>query len=166
MQTYLSNRLELNFSDEELAMLSFDPLFRYERDETLRGFYRRAMDQWWQNIQREDNPLWIYIYAQANPDGGRAAGPRGTHAGPHAAGPGDLVGAQRAQARRAACEETTTGTASRRRPACWPPTSGTCRSGTATRSSSTAADGGLGEDDGAAYLLPYWFGRYYGYIAD
>ncbi len=67
MQTYLSNRLELNYSDEELAMLSFDPLFRYERDETLRGYYRRAMDQWWRNIQGEDNPLWIYIYAQANP---------------------------------------------------------------------------------------------------
>ena len=25
--------------------------------------------------------------------------------------------------------------------------------------------GGHGEDDGAAFLLPYWMGRYYGFIA-
>ncbi len=36
------------------------------------------------------------------PHGRRAAGPRGAHARAHAAGPGDLVGAQRAPARRAA----------------------------------------------------------------
>ncbi len=59
---------EINYSDEELAMLSFYPLFRYERDPALLATYRAALDQWWRNIRREQNPLWMYIYKTANPD--------------------------------------------------------------------------------------------------
>ena len=39
--------------------------------------------------------------------------------------------------------------------------------GMAERAGSIYLDGGrsgLGEDDGAAYLLAYWMGRYYGYV--
>ncbi|HPT26400.1 MAG TPA: hypothetical protein PLZ95_08265 [Bryobacteraceae bacterium] len=64
---YLELQEELNYSDEELALLSFYPLFLYEKDPALLGIYRQALDQWWKNIQRELNPLWTFIYAVANP---------------------------------------------------------------------------------------------------
>jgi hypothetical protein len=52
----------INYSDEELAMLSFYPLLRYEKDPRLLAIYRDGLNQWWQNIQREKNPLWNAIY--------------------------------------------------------------------------------------------------------
>ena len=58
---------ELNYSDEELAMLSFYTLFRYERDPALLPLYRDGLEQWWKNCQRENNPLWMLIYQYGNP---------------------------------------------------------------------------------------------------
>jgi hypothetical protein len=58
---------EINYSDEELAMLSFYPIFRYERDPVYLDSYRRAAEQWWRNIQREKNPLWTLIYQLSKP---------------------------------------------------------------------------------------------------
>ena len=40
--TYLKLRQELNYSDEELAMLSYYPLFRYEKDPSLLRVYREG----------------------------------------------------------------------------------------------------------------------------
>ena len=65
--TYLKLRQELNYSDEELAMLSYYPLFRYEKNPALLRVYREGLEQWWVNIQREDNPLWMFIYQVCNP---------------------------------------------------------------------------------------------------
>src|SRR2546423_5136897 len=45
--TYLRLRQELNYSDEELAMLSYYPLFRYEKDAALLAVYREGLEQWW-----------------------------------------------------------------------------------------------------------------------
>jgi hypothetical protein len=63
MTLYLERAKELNYSDEELAMLSFYPLMQYEKEAKLLRFYRQGLDDWWQNIKREANPLWIFIYA-------------------------------------------------------------------------------------------------------
>jgi hypothetical protein len=60
---YLELRVEINYSDEELAMLSFYRLLRYEKDPQI----LKALDQWWENCQREKNPLWTYIYSVGNP---------------------------------------------------------------------------------------------------
>jgi hypothetical protein len=164
MQTYLANRLELNFSDEELAMLSFAPLFRYERDEILRGYFRRAMDQWWENIRREDCPPWIYIYEQANP--GAAPLDRAAHALVRM--PLDLVSwsarnshrldVPRAQApSRHGHLETTR---------LLPPDERHVQKWNGNPFELDRGNHGRREDDGAAYLLAYWMGRYYGYIED
>ena len=61
-------RKEMNYSDEELAMLPFYGVFRYERDEAMLGPYRQALDDWWQNMQRELCPLWTFIYLTGRPD--------------------------------------------------------------------------------------------------
>jgi hypothetical protein len=73
-------REEINYSDEELAMLSFYNLFRYETDrDLLDRYYRPALNQWWENIVREENPLWTFIYAMAQPKA-----PWTCQRGPHA----------------------------------------------------------------------------------
>ncbi len=65
---YLELREEINYSDEELAMLAFYGLFRYEKDPAfLSRYYRPALGNWWQNESREENPLWSIIYQTANP---------------------------------------------------------------------------------------------------
>ena len=64
---YSELREELNYSDEELAMLSFYPLLQYETDPALLTRYRAALDQWWANMRREENPLWTFIYLACNP---------------------------------------------------------------------------------------------------
>ena len=68
---YLELRAEINYSDEELAMLSFYPLLRYEKESPVATFLSSglrkkpplhlALDQWWMNCRREKNPLWTYI---------------------------------------------------------------------------------------------------------
>ena len=165
MQTYLSNRAELNFSDEELAMLSFYPLFRYERDETLRGYYRRAMDQWWRNIQREDSPLWIYIYAQANPT---AAAPLERAAHTLVRMPLDLVtwSARNGHRLDVPHEREPDRHGRPQTPRLLPPDERHVQKWNANPFELDGGRGGRAEDDGAAYLLAYWMGRYYGFITD
>ncbi|MBS1826516.1 MAG: hypothetical protein JST93_14460, partial [Acidobacteria bacterium] len=63
---YKELRETINYSDEELAFLSFYPLLSLEEDPGLRGVYLSAMEQWWENAVREKNPLWTYIYAAGN----------------------------------------------------------------------------------------------------
>lgn len=60
-------REELNYSDEELAFLPLYLLFRYEKDPKLLALYRTALDGWWQNAQREANPLWTMIFMLGRP---------------------------------------------------------------------------------------------------
>lgn len=59
---YLELREEINCSDEELFMLSIYPLMQYEKDPMLLSRYQDALDQWWQNEQKEENPLWSLLY--------------------------------------------------------------------------------------------------------
>ncbi|MBI1176427.1 hypothetical protein GC207_03205 [bacterium] len=52
---------EINFSDDELAYLSIDPLLRYETDSSLRKTYLDELRFVWDTIQPDRNPLWNYI---------------------------------------------------------------------------------------------------------
>jgi hypothetical protein len=61
MNQYLELTEELNYSDEELALLSFYPWMRKENDPQLKAALASAFEQWWKNIQRENNPLWNTI---------------------------------------------------------------------------------------------------------
>ena len=153
---------EINYSDEELAMLSFYSLFRYEKDPALLAIYRDALAQWWRNIQRENNPLWIFIASLANP--GAAA---------------DLTGAQWTLERIPIDLIEWTVLNSQRGDVAL---DGKDRFGKSEATVLLPADerpvmkwngnpfvvdggnGGASEDDGAFYLLPYWLGRYHGLI--
>jgi hypothetical protein len=54
---------EINFSDDELAYLSYDPLLRYETDHKLRAIYLDGLRFTWEKIRPDYNPLWNYITA-------------------------------------------------------------------------------------------------------
>ena len=53
----------VNHSDDELAFLSFYPLLRYEPDPELLGIYRQSLERSWQIERPERNPLSNVIYA-------------------------------------------------------------------------------------------------------
>ena len=57
----------LNYSDEEMAMLSYYLLFQMETDPHLLGIYQKGLDGWWNSISFSENPLWYYIYQLAYP---------------------------------------------------------------------------------------------------
>ena len=161
--TYLKLRQELNYSDEELAMLSYYPLFRYEKDPALLKVYREGLEQWWVNVQREDNPLWIFIYGFCNP-GKRV--PMASAARTLYRIPMDLIKWSVKNSHRhdvpldTSAERHDRLQTSRllppdeRRVMKW--------NGNPFQLDDQAA--GRGEDDGAFFLLPYWMGRYHGFL--
>jgi hypothetical protein len=156
---------EINYSDEELAMLSFYPIFRYEHDARLLELYRRAAEQWWRNIQRERNPLWTLIYLQSQP-----------------ANPLDLAGAVWTLYRTPMDLIEWTVRNSRRRDVrvdaardrfgrlqsttLLPPDERPVMKWNSNPFQLDGGNGGRTEDDGAFFLLPYWMGRYLGYLLE
>lgn len=62
------NRLILNYSDEEMAMLGYYLLFQLEDDDELLGYFREGLEDWWYSMSFSENPLWYYIYQLAHPD--------------------------------------------------------------------------------------------------
>jgi hypothetical protein len=161
--TYLKLRQELNYSDEELAMLSYYPLFRYEKDQALLRVYREGLEQWWLNIQREANPLWSFVYLFCNPRKrvGLAAAASTLYRIPM-----DLIKWSVKNSHRhdvpldTSPERHSNAQTSRllppdeRRVMKW--------NGNPFQLDDQAA--GRGEDDGAFFLLPYWMGRYHGFL--
>jgi len=155
---YGARKCELNYSDEELAMLSFYPLLEYEKDGALRRTYLEALEQWWKNERREENPLWIYMYS-------RAAG-----------SPANLEKAERALARHPMDLIDWTVRNSHRRDIrlasyqdrfgraesldLLPPDERPVMRWNANPFRIDGGNGGRNEDDGAAFLLAYWLGRY------
>lgn len=152
-------RTELNYSDEELAMLPFYCLFEYEKEPALLQAYRKAVDAWWQNIQREANPLWTFIYVKGHPNPAV-----------------DLSAAVWTLYRSPLDTIKWSVKNSQRQDIVWtsvpdrfgehealnllPPDE---RPVMRWNSNPFVIDGGgdgRGEDDGAAFLLPYWMGRY------
>jgi hypothetical protein len=53
----------VNHSDNNLAMLAYDVLMRYEADERLRARYRTGLARTWRVTSREGNALFTYIAA-------------------------------------------------------------------------------------------------------
>jgi hypothetical protein len=156
-------RLELNYSDEELAMLPLYCLFQYEHDPALLKAYRKAADAWWENIQREANPLWTFIYLRGQPKASVDLAPAvwTLYRTPldtikwtiRNSGRQDIVWAPMRD--RSGQREALTLLPPDERPVMrW-------------NSNPFVVDGGedgRGEDDGAAFLLPYWLGRYLGFL--
>jgi hypothetical protein len=161
---YLELRQEINYSDEELAMLPFYGLFRYETDRDLRDrYYRPAMNAWWENIRREDNPLWIFIYATGEPaapvDFGAAA--RTLYRMPM-----DTIEWTVRNSRRkdVVMDAATDRFEERQAKTLLPHDELPARKWNSNPFAVDGGSDGRAEDDGAAFLLPYWMGRYHGFL--
>lgn len=156
-------RMELNYSDEELAMLPYYCVFQYEKDPTLLRAYRRGLDGWWKNIQREANPLWTFICLTGQPEARL-----------------DLAAAVRTLYRMPMDTIEWTVKNSHRQDIVWaalrdrfgrrealtllPPDEWRVMKWNGNPFVVDGGGGGHGEDDGAAFLLPYWMGRYHKFI--
>ena len=161
--TYLKLREELNYSDEELAMLSYYPLFRYEKDPEMLRVYRQGLEQWWVNIQREDNPLWMLIYAFCNP-GKRVrleAAARTLYRIPM-----DLIKwSVKNSHRRDVPLDTSPERHERRQTSrLLPPDERRVMKWNGNPFQLDDQADGRGEDDGAFFLLPLWMGRSHGFL--
>ena len=156
---YKQLRQEINYSDEELAMLPFYGIFRYEKDPALLDkYFRPAVDQWWENIVREDNPLWTLIYLQGHPDAALDLRPavRTLYRMPV-----DTIEWSVLNSRRADVEMDTARDRVRRPQArtLLPPDERPAMKWNGNPFIIDTNAGGRGEEDGVAFLLPYWMGR-------
>lgn len=156
-------REEINYSDEELAMLPFYLIFRYEKNAARLAVYRQAMEAWWRNIQRERNPLWMFIYQTGHPE-------RRIDMTPAAYTlyriPMDLINWAVDNSWRKDIEWSDKKDRFGRREALtWlPPDERPMMKWNNNPFVVTGGGAGTSEDDGAFYLLPYWMGRYYKYL--
>lgn len=166
MTRLLEWREELNYSDEELAMLPFYCLFRYEKDrDLLDNYYRPALEQWWENESREANPLWTIIYLTGKP-GGKADLPAAVRTLYRQ--PVDLVTWAIRNSHRSDVEMKPGIDRNRRQEAATllPPDERPVMKWNSNPFAVDGGNGGRGEDDGAAFLLPYWMGRALGMLVE
>ena len=151
---------EVNYSDEELAFLSFYPLLKYEDDPGLRAQFRAALTRFWHSCEAEQNPLWNFIYAA------------GTEASNYDARealetleriPLDTVywtvkNSQRVDLLLAPNADRFYEQQSLR---ALPPNERCVMKWNGNPFQLDCDSGGRSEDDGAFFLLPYWLGRYH-----
>jgi hypothetical protein len=155
---------EINFSDDELAYLSYDPLLRYEKDPKLRALYLDGLRFTWSQVRPDMNPLWNYISVASG------AGPMTRPVREESRYtleriPMDLIDwaarnshrldvtVQKEKDRFGRAQLTEVLAPDERAVAKW-------------NSNPYLPDGGGqggSEDDGAYFLLPYWMGRYHGW---
>ena len=155
-----TRRDELNYSDEELALLSFYPLLEHEKNPADRAGILKALDGWFVNIRREKNPLWNSIYEIGR---GENLALRRESIATLERMPLDLTtwtieNSWRKElpvasaADRFGKKETT---------AWLPPDERPVMKWNGNPFVLDGGNGGQSEDDGTIFLLPYWMGRYH-----
>jgi hypothetical protein len=161
---YKELREEINYSDEELAMLAFYGLFRYEKDEApLNGYYRPALDAWWENIVREHNPLWMFIYSTGRPQaavGFSIAADTLYHM------PMDTIEwtVKNSHRKDVSMDQELDRFQHRQAKTLLPRDELPVAKWNSNPFDVDGGNGGRSEDDGAAFLLPYWMGRYHRFL--
>lgn len=155
---------EVNHSDDELAFLSSYGLFRYETDRKLRDIYVKSMERSWRIEQPEKNPLWNYIATYAL---GRDCGLQDAVETLRDV-PLDLVSWRMRNSQRADLQVDSLIARDGRRQAtrALPPSERGAFKWNSNPYLLDDGDSGLVEDDGGFWLLPYWMGRYHGYIVN
>ena len=147
--------------DDELLALAFPALLLYETDPDLKRLYRQALDTWYEGVRRDQNPWFHYLYASLT----------GTAPERHDSlmflrdAPLDLVRWTVDNTRREDLKLVRYPEIDRWQTDRLPPPSerGVMRWDD-NPWTAVQGDGGHTESDGVFWLLPYWMGRYYGYI--
>jgi hypothetical protein len=156
-------RTEMNYSDEELAMLPYYCIFQYEKDPVMLKALRKGVDEWWKNIQREANPLWTFIYQTGQPE---AKVDLALAAWTLYRMPLDTIEWTVRNSQREDIVWTAQPDRHGRREALTllPPDERPVMKWNGNPFVIDGGGGGHGEDDGAAFLLPYWMGRYHKFL--
>jgi hypothetical protein len=156
-------RKEMNYSDEELAMLPYYCVLQYERDPALLKAYRTGIDEWWNNSQREANPLWTFIYLTSEP---KANVDLAAAVWTLCRMPMDTIEWSVRNSHRADILWASAPDRHGRREAAilLPPDERPVMKWNANPFLVDGGAEGKGEDDGGAFLLPYWMGRYHKFI--
>jgi len=155
----------VNHSDDELAALAFYPLLLYEEDPALRALYRLGARRSWEIERPEKSPLFNFIYGVADPQMADAAASAETLQDmPMDTRYYDIDNRHCADIR---IDEELRGRF------------GVTQSAQPLRRSQSGMLKWNGnpyslvwegqqsaEDDGTFFLLPYWMGRYYGFIRE
>ncbi|MER3472802.1 MAG: regulator [Armatimonadota bacterium] len=147
--------------DDELLALAFPALLLYETDPELKRLYRQALDTWYKGVKNDQNPWFHFLYASL------------TGTSPEMDdslmflrdAPLDLVrwtvdNTRREDLKRVRHPELESSQTDRLPP---PSERGVMRLDD-NPWRAVQGDGGHTESDGVFWLLPYWMGRYYGYI--
>jgi hypothetical protein len=163
---YKDLREEINYSDEELAMLAFYGLFRYEKDESLLNrYYRPALHAWWQNMVREDNPLWMVIYGIGDPTDALnfKIAANTLHRMPMDTIEWTVKNSHRGDI---SMDAEIDRFQHRQAKTLLPRDELPVAKWNANPFDIDGGNGGRSEDDGAAFLLPYWMGRYHKFLLE
>lgn len=150
---------EINHSDDELAFLAYYSLLRYETDPDLRALYLLSLERSWRIEQPEASPFFDFIYAACTGHrDGLGPGRRALEEIPL-----DLVTWTMTNSHRVDLKRDTRFRDLQSRTALSPRERAVMKwNGNPYRMD--GGNGGAEEDDGAFYLLPYWMGRYYGFL--
>lgn len=154
----------INHSDDELAFLSYYPLFLYEDDPELRRLYLESLYRAWRIERPEKNPLWNFIFAAATrgeEDFDLPGALETLRDIPMDLTEWEVKNSVRADLaydlfkdRKGNPQLTRPLPAGERAVSKW--------NGNPYRMDE--GGGGTGEDDGSYFLLPYWMGRHHGWI--
>ena len=158
---------EINFSDDELAYLSYAPLLKYEQDPKLREIYLDSLRFTWKQIRPDMNPLWNYISV------GGGAGPMTPEIQTESRLtldriPMDLIEWGVRNSHRQDLQVTRNQDRFRRAQltAVLAPDERPVSKWNGNPYRPDGGGDGHGEDDGAFFLLPYWMGRHHGWVMD
>ncbi|UCF39070.1 MAG: hypothetical protein JSU96_09630 [Acidobacteriota bacterium] len=153
----------VNHSDDELAFLSYYPLLLYEKDAKLREIYQASLERSWQVERPERNPLWNFIYAAGT---GAAQFDRENSLRTLEEIPLDLVKWSVSNSHRLDIlrDESLDRHDRQQSIEVLPYDELPMMKWNGNPYQLDGGARGLGEDDGAYFLLPYWMGRYYGYL--
>jgi hypothetical protein len=160
----------VNHSDNNLAFLAYYTLLRYEKDPLLLGYYLKSLNRAWNVVREEGNPLFTFIYYALSPTQNRDRRvldqaletlrlfpvERRNYRVVNSRGSNLCISLRRDRfGRKQACQPVPMN----RRPADvfeW------------KENPYRLDEGGEGnlEFSGVDYLLPYWMGRYHGFISE
>jgi len=153
---------EVNHSDDELAFISYYPLLKYEDDPNLRAIYRLSLERSWQIERPERCPLWNFIYGALTGNDCDVENSRDTLRRI----PLDLIRWTMKNSHRTDIE-IDHGAGRFGEPQSVKVLPADERAMMKWNGNPYRLDGGSNggsEDDGTFFLLPYWMGRYHGFL--
>ena len=153
----------INHSDDELAYLSYYPLMMLETNPQRRSIMLKQISDTWDSIEEERSPFYSFIYGAVTGEPCSVEESVATLRD----WPWDLIQWEtRNSHRHDATHRTARGVSRKEIDRVLPISERQAWRWNGNPWIPDGGNGGLSEEDGAAWLLPYWMGRYHGIIAE